>query len=194
MGCLSQRTLSILVGYLYLIVSVVSCILLSRHLLVIEDRPEVQKYEVVEGKSMYRIIGDVVEKDIEKFLRLLSEMDMTTTIGILTISVVMLVASVLMLIGIAVQNARLMVPWFLSNTFVLLSLICWTVYSCTEDIFEGNVTHDGTITNMLDALVVLGFLLIIDYPVYMFFRKLRKGLDVTRYNALLRSADDAFEI
>lgn len=50
----------------------------------------------------FLLLGDVVEKDIEKFLRLLSEMDMTTTIGILTISVVMLVASVLMLIGIAV--------------------------------------------------------------------------------------------
>ncbi|XP_073848815.1 uncharacterized protein [Musca autumnalis] len=194
MGCLSHRTLSILVGYLYLVVSVAICILLGRHLMVHEVRSEIKEYEIAEGRTMYKVIGDVVEKDVEKLFRLLSELDKPTTIGILTISIVMLVSSLLLLIGISVQRHRFMVPWLWSNLFVLLSLLSWTIYSCVEDILEQNVTMEGTVTNLLDALVILGFILIIGYPVYKFYKKLCNGLNITRYKALYKSTDDAFEI
>ncbi|XP_005178400.1 uncharacterized protein LOC131801646 [Musca domestica] len=149
MACSSHRNLSLLVGWLNVILPVLSTIAILVSWLI---------YDTPETKG-----------DSQRYAALLLAL-------IFTYLILWFILSVLLTKGIYEKRHKLMIPWVYLTGFIIFALTFLLVYDIIADVILG-YSFIILLLKFIGNCLTLGTIVFVSYPVFMYYMKIRYNWD-----------------
>ncbi|XP_005178398.3 uncharacterized protein LOC101891335 [Musca domestica] len=150
MCCPNMRTLSLIVGWIHLILAVILAISTLIYLCTYNN----QTYE-----------DTIIEEKI-------SNTGLPTLVFLFLFSVASVIFDIMLLKGISEERHKLMSPFVFGNYVALGIQTCLTVYNVFKDLIDSATFGDLMIHLILNS-VTLGIMIFFFYPIYQVYQQIR---------------------
>ncbi|XP_073811710.1 uncharacterized protein [Musca autumnalis] len=160
MCCPNMRTLSLIVGWIHLILAVILAISTLIYLCTFNNKTN--EDTVIEGKPYE---DTVIEERI-------SNTGLPTLVFLFLFSVMSVIFDIMLLKGISEERHKLMSPFVFGNYVALGIQTCLTVYNVFRDLIDSATFGDLMIHLILNC-VTLGIMIFFFYPIYQVYQQIR---------------------